>query len=164
MDCSLPGSSIHGIFRATVLEWGAIAFSPWHSYIPRNLGKWYTWRIYLIFQTTGQVFTTAHSLPTALSWWSFNEALLLPTRPWTLLASKPEQALQHSFFSLSGKWAAPVRHCYCQTPAIMHTCSPNFQLLLTPPIKERPFKFIFIFEMPTYFWDWRFSHCNSPFE
>ena len=27
MDCSLPGSSIYGIFRATVLEWGAIAFS-----------------------------------------------------------------------------------------------------------------------------------------
>ena len=31
MDCSLPGSSIHGIFQAKVLEWGAIAFS----------GKWY---------------------------------------------------------------------------------------------------------------------------
>ena len=27
VDCSLPGSSIHGIFQATVLEWGAIAFS-----------------------------------------------------------------------------------------------------------------------------------------
>ena len=27
MDCSLPGSSVHGIFQATVLEWGAIAFS-----------------------------------------------------------------------------------------------------------------------------------------
>ena len=27
MDCSLSGSSIHGIFQATVLEWGAIAFS-----------------------------------------------------------------------------------------------------------------------------------------
>ena len=26
MDCSLPGSSIHGIFEARVLEWGAIAF------------------------------------------------------------------------------------------------------------------------------------------
>jgi hypothetical protein len=26
-DCSLPGSSIHGIFQARVLEWGAIAFS-----------------------------------------------------------------------------------------------------------------------------------------
>ena len=27
MDCILPGSSIHGIFQARVLEWGAIAFS-----------------------------------------------------------------------------------------------------------------------------------------
>ena len=27
MDCSLPGSSAHGIFHARVLEWGAIAFS-----------------------------------------------------------------------------------------------------------------------------------------
>ena len=27
MDCSLPGSSIHGIFQAKVLEWVAIAFS-----------------------------------------------------------------------------------------------------------------------------------------
>ena len=27
MDCSPPGSSIHGIFQARVLEWGAIALS-----------------------------------------------------------------------------------------------------------------------------------------
>ena len=27
MDCSLSGSSVHGIFQARVLEWGAIAFS-----------------------------------------------------------------------------------------------------------------------------------------
>ena len=27
MDCSLPGSSVHGIFQARVVEWGAIAFS-----------------------------------------------------------------------------------------------------------------------------------------
>ena len=27
MDCSLPGSSVHGICQAGVLEWGAIAFS-----------------------------------------------------------------------------------------------------------------------------------------
>ena len=27
MDCSLPGSSVHGIFQARILEWGAIAFS-----------------------------------------------------------------------------------------------------------------------------------------
>ena len=27
MDCSLPGSSVHGILQTRVLEWGAIAFS-----------------------------------------------------------------------------------------------------------------------------------------
>ena len=31
MDCSLPGSSVHGIFQARVLEWGAIAFSEYKS-------------------------------------------------------------------------------------------------------------------------------------
>ena len=36
MDCSLPGSSIHGIFQARVLEWGAIAFSE-----NPNIGGWY---------------------------------------------------------------------------------------------------------------------------
>ena len=30
MDCSPPGSSVHGIFQAGVLEWGAIAFSDIH--------------------------------------------------------------------------------------------------------------------------------------
>ena len=30
MDCSLPGSSVHGIFQARVLEWDAIAFSDLH--------------------------------------------------------------------------------------------------------------------------------------
>ena len=31
MDCSLPGSSIHGVCQARVLEWGAIAFSVLNS-------------------------------------------------------------------------------------------------------------------------------------
>ena len=33
MDCSLPGSSVHGIFQARVLEWGAIAFSTMEYYL-----------------------------------------------------------------------------------------------------------------------------------
>ena len=33
MDCSLPGSSAHGIFQARVLEWAAIAFSGMHVYM-----------------------------------------------------------------------------------------------------------------------------------
>ena len=37
MDCSLPGSSVHMIFQARVLEWGAIAFSVVPSNEPLNL-------------------------------------------------------------------------------------------------------------------------------
>ena len=37
MDCSLPGSSIHGIFQARVLEWGAITFSNDLSYPQTNV-------------------------------------------------------------------------------------------------------------------------------
>jgi len=33
MDCSLPGSSVHGIFQTRVLEWGAIAFNYKYLYI-----------------------------------------------------------------------------------------------------------------------------------
>ena len=43
MDCSLPGSSVHGIFQARVLEWGAIAFSDVNKLIIFNL-------IYSLFQ------------------------------------------------------------------------------------------------------------------
>ena len=37
MDCSLLGSSIHGIFQAGVLEWGAIAFSDCNIHTRRNI-------------------------------------------------------------------------------------------------------------------------------
>ena len=42
MDCSLPGSSAHGILQARVVEWVAIAFSMPHSNNPYMLGdlKW----------------------------------------------------------------------------------------------------------------------------
>ena len=37
MDCSLPGSSAHGIFQARVLEWVAIAFSTLCAYLHINI-------------------------------------------------------------------------------------------------------------------------------
>ena len=36
MHCSPPGSSVHGIFQARVLEWGAIAFSDVYVYLCIN--------------------------------------------------------------------------------------------------------------------------------
>ena len=37
MDCSPPGSSIHGIFKTRVLEWGVIAFSTGNYEMHENL-------------------------------------------------------------------------------------------------------------------------------
>ena len=48
MDCSLPGSSVHGIFQARVLEWVAIAFSRGSSQ-PRDQTQ--------VFHTAGRHFT-----------------------------------------------------------------------------------------------------------
>ena len=43
MDCSLPGSSIHGIFQARELEWGAIVFSDYkvntHEILPKSRNR-----------------------------------------------------------------------------------------------------------------------------
>ena len=44
MDCSLPGSSVHGISQARVLEWGAIAFSDKESWAPKD---WCFWTVLL---------------------------------------------------------------------------------------------------------------------
>ena len=50
MDCSLPGSSIHGIFQARVLEWGAIAFSNNHhtAYLNSRMYSLWNWKFVLI--------------------------------------------------------------------------------------------------------------------
>ena len=56
MDCSLPGSSVHGIFQARILEWVAISFSRRPSQ-PRDW-TWVSW-------TAGRIFTA----------WAAREAL-----------------------------------------------------------------------------------------
>ena len=51
MDCSLPGSSIHGIFQARVLEWGAIAFSELHEKHKLRMQMW-QWKLVINSQET----------------------------------------------------------------------------------------------------------------
>ena len=51
MDCSLPGASIHGIFQASVLEWGAIPFSKFiqiYQSINKNPSFLFTFHINLV--------------------------------------------------------------------------------------------------------------------
>ena len=62
MDCSLPGSSVHGIFQARVLEWGAIAFSPIvHSTIQKKKPLLFSFRKLLLYQFLSLCFSsTSH--------------------------------------------------------------------------------------------------------
>ena len=61
MDCSLPGSSVHGIFQARVLEWGAIAFSVYKEQNELNIKmerywrrKWHPTPVFLPGKSHGQ--------------------------------------------------------------------------------------------------------------
>ena len=57
MDCSLPDSSVHGIFQPRVLEWGAIAFSVYSSNVNQILA---------LSPTCGPWETLPHSFPQTL--------------------------------------------------------------------------------------------------
>ena len=62
MDCSLPGSSIHGIFQARVLEWVAIAFSGRSDYY------WVNWEVRIFFTGDTAVAKTMEE------YWLFKES------------------------------------------------------------------------------------------
>ena len=69
MDCSLPGSSVHGIFQARVLEWGAIAFSHICAYVQAKIYT-YTFKQYadscVCKRLHSHTFTYMHTLCTHL--------------------------------------------------------------------------------------------------
>ena len=41
MDCSLPGSSVHGIFQARVLEWVPLPSFFWHTFFSKSQNMWH---------------------------------------------------------------------------------------------------------------------------
>ena len=51
MDCSPPGSSVHGILQARTLEWVAISFSRGHQ----TQVSWIAGRFFTICDTTGSL-------------------------------------------------------------------------------------------------------------
>ena len=69
MDCSPPGSSVHGIFQARVLEWSAIAFSNFVGiftilwvYLLFFFYLWLSWGLYIVIYLYRVIF----------NWWSLN--------------------------------------------------------------------------------------------
>ena len=70
MDCSLPGSSVHGIFQAIVLEWIAISFSRGSSWprdqtqlshiVDRRLTIWATMEVPYLYTTTYYIYVSIY--------------------------------------------------------------------------------------------------------
>ena len=83
MDCSLPGSSVHGIFQATVLEWVAISFSKGSS-PPRN------WTcISCIGRQILYLWVTKEALLVEVKWVKSLNCVRLLATPWTAAHQAP---------------------------------------------------------------------------
>ena len=63
-DCSLPGSSVHGIFQARVLEWVAIAFSKFFFmlHIYNSIYKYYIYINYIYIYISLKIYQVRDSL------------------------------------------------------------------------------------------------------
>ena len=70
MDCSLPGSSVHGIFRARVLEWVAIAFS---SVVGNAVFSYWTSALKICPIPSSSFFSFLHVRLVAWIWQGFRE-------------------------------------------------------------------------------------------
>ena len=81
MDCSLPGSSVHGIFQARVLEWVAIVFSVKSLYTRLNTGK----HSYGVFEdrcSFSLLWLDCHiwyNFQNCISYWKVNHIVNLPS-------------------------------------------------------------------------------------
>ena len=78
IDCSLPGSSVHGIFQARVLEWIAISFSRGSSQ-PRDWTQvsCIVDRRFTVWATREEIYSLSHSVvPSITLQWSLGKAFL----------------------------------------------------------------------------------------
>ena len=66
MDCSPPGSSVHGIFQARVLEWGAMAFSA-----ETLIRKPFPWASSLV------IYVHRHTWATCSCWFTIRDEIVL---------------------------------------------------------------------------------------
>ena len=91
MDCSLPGSSIHGIFQARVLEWGAIALSiPLSTFTYFNTQDFWNLFLNVSFSSSKQFFENRGNSLLFLFYFIlfyFFSFLVMPCSMWNLSSS-----------------------------------------------------------------------------
>ena len=116
MNCSLPGSSVHGIFQAIILEWVTIPFSRGSSQ-PRDRTQ--------VSCIAGRFFTTEFPGKPA----STHCDQPCPKR----LSCYPPPPEIHTFTTTSG-W------CYCQSPDPVDSCQASSPLAFPwPPVQPLTF-------------------------
>ena len=108
MDCSLPGSSVHGIFQASVLEWVAIATPKPYSFLPsqpafRELNSGESQTLYgasLVAQLVKNLPPVRETWVQSLGWDDPLEKELLPTPVfWSQSQTRPgDFHFKHSMY------------------------------------------------------------------
>ena len=129
MDCSLPGSSVHGIFQARVLEWGATAFS--------NAGKWKVKAKSLsCVRLLAIPWTAAYQAPPSMGFsrqedWS---GVPLPSPLYPLGATLFEAEVEAPLFHPSCRW-----HCRSNNDPLLTALLSLAQLSITLGAMKAPF-------------------------
>ena len=77
MDCSLPGSSVHGIFQTRVLEWGAIACLILHNLALHTLAKLLPIPIHPLLFLKHAKHTLLHFFPQMIPYYIIHTVLYL---------------------------------------------------------------------------------------
>ena len=142
MDCSPPGSSIHGTFQARILEWVAISYSR-ESSSARNQTC-----VSCVSQMAGRFFTTvlpqsvqslSHVQLFVTPWIAACQASLPITNSWSLLKLMPIESLMssnHLSHPLSS-WEAPNKLVQFSRSVMCDSLQPHESQHARPPVHHQ---------------------------
>ena len=132
MDCSLPGSSVHGIFQARVLEWVIISFSR-GSFQSRDRTQ--------VSHCRQMLYRLSHQGSPYIYWWLLN----LDVEPWLLLRTLMYNCLLHICIWILNRH---LRHYMAKTKLLIFSLQTCFSCTTTDYVSYFPnVEFIFDFSL-----------------
>ena len=135
MDCSLPGSSVHGIFQARVLEWGVTAFS---VACTGETQKW-KWKSLSHVRLLVTPWTIAHQVPLSMKFsrqehWNESHSLLQRI----FQGSNQVSCIADRFFTIWAYWRdSALRLKDVLFPVLLRPHMGHSSPFLAPPFKRK---------------------------